>query len=143
MKANPEGKKATGSRKKLGILPTTLGILGASFLVSAGIGELDTSRQNNARAEAVQTINGCRDLVKCTLGKISLAFQSQFPDLREVKYKLTGKSVTLGDESFKIGQSEKHGSILEAKNGEYFLATRNINNTITNVKRVIENESQQ
>jgi len=143
MRNSPETGKARPLRSK--VIPITvgaIGILGASFVGQAGLSEINNMRQNQARAEAQQSIRDCRDSVRCTLGKISLTYQKKFPGLRSVDSKLTGQTITLDGKTFKVGFSEKHGNVLLDQDGTQFLATHDLSNTIENVNAVLRSEGE-
>ena len=139
-KNNETGTGRSG--KRLGVVPTALGILGASFVGQAAVSRLDDNRQHNARAEAQRTITECRDTVHCALGKISMTYQKKFPGLRSVDSKLTGQTIFLGGQTFQVGFSEKYGNTLQSSDGTIFLATNDLNNTIENVNAVLNSNSQ-
>jgi hypothetical protein len=141
MRNNSETGTARPS-KRLGIVPTTLAVLGATFVGQAALSHFDETRQHNARAEAQRTVTDCRDVVRCTLGKISLAYQTKFPGMRSVDSKLTGQTVTLGGTTFKVGFAEKLGNVLIDEDGTQFLATEDLDNTIETVNAVLNSETE-
>lgn len=108
-----------------------LAALGADGRVATSI---DQHLLKEARAEDAKVISECRDTVRCVLAQISIAVQSKFPGLREVDYELTGDTIPLGNEEFKVGHHEDIGFVLVGSDGLYFLAGNNLNNTIANVE---------
>ena len=143
MRNSLETGKARPPRSK--VIPITvgaMGILGAYFIGEAGLAKIDESNQNKARAEAQQTITDCRDTVRCTLGKISLAYEKKFPGIRKVNSKLTDQTIALDGKTFKVGMSKKYGNVLIDEDGTQFLATHNLGNTVENVNAVLRAEGE-
>lgn len=89
----------------------TLALGGALYMgmyAAGGVADsINESLRQSARAEAMQTIRDCRDVVLCTLGKISLSNSSRMnpQGLNRMDYK-TLETIQLGDHLCKVGKSD-------------------------------------
>ena len=78
----------TARHPKSLVIPITMGamgIVGLSFAGQAELSKIDENREHHASSEARQTIKDCRDIVRCTLGKISRTYEKKFPGIRSVE----------------------------------------------------------
>jgi hypothetical protein len=132
MRENIETKKARLPYRP-GVLPWTLGILGAALIDPAALSPLNEYRQNIAHAREQRVIKG-RDFVRSILTQTNLKLNGSH-SLTSNDYKLTG-AVKLGNEIFKVGFSEKHGDVIE--DGEKVFVVRDLGVAVDNVNARLE-----
>jgi hypothetical protein len=135
----------TARHPKSLIVPITIGamgIVGLSFAGQAELSKIDENREHKASSEARHTIKDCRDTVRCTLGKISSAFEKKFPGIRSVESKLTGQTITLDGQTFMVSFSNKVGNVLIDRDGTKYLATHDLGNTVESVNSVLRKKEE-
>ena len=127
--------------KKTRAIPLALGLLGASFAAQQGRLEYDNFHLNKALAKE-RAIIGSRDSVRSELANVNRSYRLSHPSDKKIESRLTGQTVYIGGQVFRLRFSEEHGNILVDEDGTQFFATHDLDNTIDIVNSKLRAEPQ-
>ena len=105
------------SPKRLGTIPTVLGVLGLSLASQAGSLQINEAKINRANAEMQSGIKSPDTVLQLMAETHRIRIKSH--GLCEASMP-TGRIISLGKETYKVHLSEKSGDVLEATNGKLF-----------------------